>query len=269
MRPLASEELVPTCAGELCITRHGDPAGPLVLHLEGHRAQLISLPSAYLKILSDAAMHSVCVDNRDVGKSFRAQSSYTLEDMAEDIHQLIAHLGRPAIITGRSMGGAIAQLLALKYPEDVAGLGLFYTFALSEPRTATPPGAVPFANRTQFIDYQLRELPTIAGSRYPMDREEICTLANAMWDRGVSWAGWERQRQAMEATAPWADRLSEIAVPTVIIHGGEDPIIDPRFARDLANAITTADLHIIDGLGHQQPTELSELFADLTLRLNN
>lgn len=264
---MSTEQLVPIAGGELCITRQGDPSAPQVVHLEGHRAQLLSVPDAYLDALVAAGMQVVCVDNRDVGRSFRASEDYTLADMAEDIHQLIAYLGGPAIITGRSMGGAIAQLLALNHPEDVTGLGLFYTFALSEQRTPSAATPAPFSDRESFIDYELRELPRIAGSGYPMYPDEIRELAEHMWERGVSWEGWERQRRAMEATEPWADRLAEIAVPTVVVHGSEDPIIPPRFGSELAAEIQGAEFHLVEGMGHQQPSGLSGFFAELTMGL--
>lgn len=275
------EELIKVSAGDLCIARQGDPDGPLVIHLEGHRAQLISLPEPYLRALGEAGMDVVSLDHRDVGRSFRATSDYTLADMAKDVHELIGRLGRPAVITGRSMGGAVAQLLALTHPDDVAGLGLFYTYATGrgeetddtdlasapefEPATAPAPEPAPFHDLEQFIDYERGALPEFAGSRFPCEDEEITDLARRMWDRGVSWAGWERQRRAMAATEPWAHRLGEISVPTVVVHGAEDPVTDPAEGRRIAEAIPSADFHLIDGMGHQQPAELSELFAELTL----
>lgn len=262
------EELVPITGGALCITRRGDPTGPLIVHLEGHRAQLISIPSSYLDRLAAAGMHVVCVDNRDVGKSLRANGDYTLEAMADDVHQLIARLGAPAIVTGRSMGGAIAQLLALNYPADVAGLALFYSYAQSEVRAVRPVAKAPFSDGAQFINYQLQALPQIAGSRFGLRRDDIVHLARTMWQRGVSWQGWERQRRAMEATQPWAHRLGEIRVPTVVVHGSEDPVIAPDNGRQLAAAIDGASFHLVDELGHQQPGELSEMFAELTLRVH-
>lgn len=268
MTKVNSEELLPVTGGNLCIARRGDPSGPLILHLEGHRAQLISVPDAYLRALAGAGMHVVSVDNRDVGRSFRAAGDYTLEDMAEDVHQLIGHFGGPAIVTGRSMGGAIAQLLALTHPEDVAGLGLFYTYASAKQGKPAATAPAPFSGLEEFIDYELEALPRITGSRFPMTSSHIAELARAMWRRGVSWAGWERQRRAMEATSPWAHRLEEISVPTVVIHGAEDPVISPERGRELAAAIPSADFHLIEGLGHQQPPELSEFFAELTLSLH-
>ncbi|MDO5700882.1 MAG: alpha/beta hydrolase [Bowdeniella nasicola] len=267
MIDMSAEEFVPVSSGSLCVTRQGDPSGPLVLQLEGHRAQLISVPSEYLERLAAAGMNVVSVDNRDVGRSFHAARDYTLEEMAEDIHQLIGRLGGPAIVTGRSMGGAIAQLLALKHPDDVAGLGLFYTFALSARRAPSPPTPAPFLTCAEFIDYELEALEQLAGSRFPMRPDDIVELARAMWRRGVSWAGWERQRRAMETTEPWAHRLGEISVPTVVVHGSEDPVIPPEGGRQLAKGIEGADFHLIEGMGHQQPPELSDLFADLTLAL--
>lgn len=251
----------------LCIDEIGSAGSPLIVHLEGHMAQLISTPRSYAERLAESGYRVVRVDNRDVGGSDRFPGvAYTLTDMVEDVHGLIAELGGPALVCGRSMGGAIAQLLTLMYPGDVAGLGLFFTFATERPSRAPGPVAqAPFHDEVSFLAWERQSLPTIAGSGYPYPPDDITWLASTMWRRGVDWGGFERQRRAMGEQAPWADRLGDIAVPTVIVHGDEDPVVPVESSRRLAELIPGADLRIVPGMGHQQPPELDEFFVAATL----
>lgn len=251
----------------LCIDEVGDPEGPLVVQLEGHMAQLISTPQSFCERLAERGLHVVRVDNRDVGRSSRFPGrDYTLRDMADDVHGLLGQLGGPAVVCGRSMGGAIAQLLAIHHPEDVSGLGLFFTFATesASPEPA-PVGPAPFDDAASFLTWERQSLPGIAGSHHPFTDDEIASLAREMWERGVDWAGFERQRRAMGLEGPWAAQLAEVGVPTVIVHGAEDPVVPVTAGRRLAELIPHAELHIVDGMGHQQPPALDDLFVGATL----
>lgn len=119
------EQLLPLGEVTLCVDSFGTPGDPLIVNIEGHGAQLISTPASYCARLAKAGTHVVRFDNRDVGRSTRMSKNYPLMDMVRDVHALINYFGSPAVVTGRSMGGAISQLLALHYPADVSGLGLF------------------------------------------------------------------------------------------------------------------------------------------------
>lgn len=262
-------EHVVTCANgtRLAIDEIGAPNAPLVLQLEGHMAQLVATPASYCARLADRGLRVVRVDNRDVGRSSRFDGSdYTLADMVDDVHGLLQVLGGPAVVCGRSMGGAIAQLLALTHPSDVRGLGLFFTFAKDAPWPPPAPIApAPFTDLDSFREWERATLPGIAGPDYPFSTEDIDTLAETMWHRGVSWDGFERQRRAMGRPDPWAHRLGEIAVPVAVVHGAADPVIPVAAAHRLAALLPGAELRIIDGLGHQQPPELDDVFVTATL----
>ena len=261
-----------TLAGgtRLCIDEIGDPHAPLVLQLEGHMAQFISTPQSYCERLAEQGFRVVRVDNRDVGRSSRfAGVDYRLLDMAEDVHGLLQMLGAPAVVCGRSMGGAIAQLLAIHHPGDVLGLGLFYTYAKSleihgdaAPAPFTP---APFVDERSFRIWQRSSLPAIAGSRHPYPPGYIEWLAETMWARGVDWEGFERQRLAMGFEPPWAKALATVDVPTVIVHGDEDPVVPVEAGRRLHGLMPQSQLRVIEGLGHHQPDDLEETFVAATL----
>lgn len=267
----------------LCIEEFGDPSAPLVLQIEGHMAQLIATPASYCQKVAEAGFRVVRFDNRDVGRSSRFPGvEYTLAEMVDDAHRLIEALttgSQTAVVCGRSMGGAIAQMLAIHYPNHVAGLGLFYTFAKeaasattggdkAEREPAAPPAPIqptPFTDEASFTQWEHESLPAIAGSAHPYSPDYIEWLASSMWERGVDWDGFERQRRAMGLQGPWADLLRYVHVPTVIVHGEEDPVVPVAAGKRLAKLVPGAELRVIPGLGHQQPPELDDVFIDATL----
>lgn len=259
------EQLLPLGEVTLCVDSFGTPGDPLIVNIEGHGAQLISTPASYCARLAKAGTHVVRFDNRDVGRSTRMSKNYPLMDMVRDVHALINYFGSPAVVTGRSMGGAISQLLALHYPADVSGLGLFYTF--SSPRPLGAPLPAPFSDEATYRAWYKPNLRAIAGSAYPWDEGELDALTRENWRRGVSWQGMERQRQAMAVQAPWAQDLSKIGVPTEIIHGTADVVVSPAEGKRLHHLIATANLQLVEGMGHGQPQALDDLFAQASLRL--
>ncbi len=263
-----ARDVVTSTGPLLRIAALGDPRGRLVVELEGHMAQLVATPASYVARLVEGGLRVVRVDNRDVGGSQRFPgSAYSLREMADDIHGLITVLDGPAVVCGRSMGGAVAQLLALAHPEAVDGLGLFYTFAKESPAPPTvseqPP---PFHDEPGFVRWQLDTVPWIAGSAFPYPPGFLDELARRAWARGVDWSGFERQRLAMAATEPWADRLPLLdpRLPVAIVHGAEDPIVPVRAAYRLHELVPHSSLQVVPGLGHQQPPELDDLFVAAT-----
>ncbi len=266
-------DVVATNGTRLRIDDFGDPSGTLILQLEGHMAQLIATPESYCRRLADEGFWVVRVDNRDAGGSQRfAGVDYTLTDLAEDVHGLVQVIGRPAVVCGRSMGGAVAQLLTVEHPEDVLGLGLFFTFAKHDPSPLPEPvRPAPFGDEESFVAWQQADLPGIAGSAHPFDPEFVDWHARTMWSRGVDWGGFERQRRAIALTPPWAHRLGDLSrdaageLPVAIMHGAEDSIVPVDAAYRLLEHIPHAQLHIVPDLGHQQPAALDELFVAATL----
>lgn len=248
-----------------CVQEFGDPGAPLMIHIEGHGAQLISVPGSYCQRLAQAGFQVIRFDNRDAGRSSRAPFPYDLRDMANDVAALIANYGSPAVVTGRSMGGAIAQLLALEHPEMVAGLGLFFTYAKSAASSVNPIRQAPYGSASEFKKWHFQQISKIAGSQYPWDQRQLTALVASCWRRGFSWEGLERQRQAMERTRPWAKRLEEIKVPVSIVHGEEDRVIPVSAGKQLHRLIPQSRLHLVPGMGHQQPPQAEELFIRATL----
>lgn len=265
------ERIIETTSGiRLCIDEFGDPADPLALQLEGHMAQLIATPASFCTQLADRGFYVVRVDHRDVGRSQRfVDRRYSLHDMADDVHGLIEALAAgPALVCGRSMGGMIAQVLAVDHPRDVLGLALFYTAAPSERAAHPDPVQFPqLATEEDFVRWELETLPGIAGPAYPASADDIVAVATQAWARGVDVGGFERQLRAMRRTPDWSAKLLGIDVPVTIVHGDADPVIPVSSAHTLNRVIRRSHLEIVEGMGHQQPVELDDFFVDVVADL--
>ncbi|NLT29739.1 MAG: alpha/beta hydrolase [Propionibacterium sp.] len=262
------ERLITAANGtELCIDEFGAADAPLIVQLEGHQAQLVAVPDSYCRRLADAGFRVIRVDNRDVGRSQRFPGvEYTLAEMAEDVHGLLEVLGSPAVVCGRSMGGAIAQLLAVRHPGSVLGLGLFHTFAKQHHAGRVPPSSsAPFADFDEYRAWLGRSLPPIAGPDHPYSVEYLDRLARTQWARGVDWDGYDRQLRAMWRQPAWTAELAGVTVPVAIVHGLDDALTPPQNAELLAELLPQAEVHLVPGLGHQQPPALDELYLAATL----
>lgn len=265
----------------------GDPLGEPVVFVEGLSAQLIAWHEDFCRLFTDRGRFVVRHDNRDVGRSQRCDTqppgldrpegcAYHLSDMAADTVRVLDALGLPsAHVVGQSMGGMIAQLMALDHPDRVRSLTLFYTAPtplgteyfvddprLSELRTAQPP-----AELSAFIDhFAASERASGGGSRYVHDEEWLRELGERYHRRGYSREGVDRQTHAVAHSEPWADRLGEVRVPTAVIHGRDDRLIRPEASVALAQAIPHSELHLYAGMGHSVVRPLWEEYADIAMR---
>ncbi len=206
----------------------------------------------------------VIFDNRGTGRSQRPDGPYTIPMMAEDTAGLMDAIDvSKAHILGLSMGGMIAQELALRYPERVQDLVLACTHcggdhAVSASEevlrifadfvfTGTPEAAQK-AQRCLFAEKTIKDAPEIVR-RY----EEVSLRFPPATDTLI------RQLQAVQAHDAW-ERLPLIKAPTLVLTGGEDILIPPENSRVLAERIPHARLQVIEGGGHQFLVEQAEAF---------
>jgi pimeloyl-ACP methyl ester carboxylesterase len=250
----------------------GDDAAPPIVLIQGLSAQLLGWHPDFRDSLAGAGFRVIRFDNRDVGQSQKyPQGGYTLLDMVADVADLLDGLSLDrAHIVGQSMGGMIAQLLAISRPERVASLGLLYTAAdlrhaigqesIDARRTVSPP-----QSRDEYISWYVAGEAACASRDYPQDTAWLAELGGQMWDRDPLTDGAFRQLAAILETPPWADGLPGIAVPTVIAAGDSDGLIDPAASFELRRLIPRSRLSIIPGMGHELPRErwpeLVELLA--------
>ncbi len=281
---------------ELVYELLGPEDGTPLVAVMGFAAQLIAWPQGLLEQLTDRGFRVLVFDNRDVGEStwlrgvkapsprraiarwlarLPVPAPYTLTDMAGDVAGLMDHVGwRDAHVFGVSMGGMIAQQLALDAPERLRTLTSMMshtghrldaigrptaTLKLLGPRPRTPDEAA-------VVFRQLFE--TLTGPAYDPDRPGLEAMGRLSFERGHNPAGVARQMAAILASPERTRALRQLRVPTRVIHGEADPLVRPAGGRRTAKAIPWARLEIIPGLGHSLPPgvwpRLAALIAEHT-----
>lgn len=236
----------------------GDRTGrPLVL-IEGLTAQMVKWRPEFCRLLVDQGFFVIRFDNRDVGLSQKFEGqSYTLVDMAEDVAGLIEKLDiAPAHIAAQSMGGMIAQELAIHHPDLVASLTLFYTSASQQ--WLLPPAydrEILHDHATLTKEQAVEEF--LAGERacrseaYPQDQSWLRQLAEMSYDRDSAKSGNARQAAAVLAAPDRVAAITAITAPTTIITGDADLLIDHHAADELHRQIEGSQLRKFAGMGHE------------------
>ncbi|MGW5093734.1 alpha/beta fold hydrolase [Streptomyces nodosus] len=263
----------------------GDPGDPPVLLVMGFGAQLLAWHEDFCRALAERGRHVIRYDNRDCGLSttfddhpvdmgafIAAVSSgdlpaalamvpYRLLDMADDGLGLLTALGfERAHVVGASMGGMIAQTMALSSPERVLTLtSMMSSTGESEYGRPSPEAqAVLFGprpgDREGYVAAAEKEL-VWASKRYG-DAAVLRELAADSYDRAYHPAGIGRQLGAMILSGSRADALRELRVPTLVIHGLDDTLIDPTGGKRTADLVPGAELLLIPDMGHDRPREL-------------
>ena len=245
---------------ELQYQEFGDPTSPALLLIAGLGAQMLSWDEDFCRQLAGRGFRVIRFDNRDAGKSTWMEGEYSLDDMAADAAALLDALGIPAAhIVGASMGGFIAQLVALNHPEHVLTL----TSIMSGPNGAdqvrpTEEGTavlmVPAPEtRDERIAVGLWAKQKLMGPDDPFDREYEERRIAAAIDRAYHPAGFMRQLQAIMAAQGRLYRLAQLRVPALVIHGEADILVPVDNGRNVASAIPGARLLEIPGMGHDVP----------------
>ncbi|MGW1100536.1 alpha/beta fold hydrolase [Streptomyces sp. NPDC002455] len=263
----------------------GDPGDPPVLLVMGFGAQMLAWHEDFCRALADRGRYVIRYDNRDCGLSttfdehpvdvtefIAAVSSgdipaavamvpYRLRDMADDGLGLLTALGiERAHVVGTSMGGMIAQTMALSSPERVLTLtSMMSSTGESEYGRSSPEAQAALftpkpADRAGYVAAAEKEL-VWASKRYG-DAAALRELAAASYDRSYYPAGIGRQLGAMILSGSRADALRELRVPTLVIHGLDDTLIDPSGGERTAELVPGAELLLIPDMGHDRPREL-------------
>jgi pimeloyl-ACP methyl ester carboxylesterase len=252
---------------DLAVETFGDAADPALLLIHGAGSSLLSWDEEFCRRLADGGRFVIRYDLRDAGRSVTYEPGtvrYGLDDLTDDASGLLDALGvTRAHVVGMSVGGGIGQLLALDHPERIASL----TLASSTPGGPGPPNTdLPapdpglFANappepdwsdRDAVVDYLVEtERPYAARSR-PYDEASMRELAGRVVDRATNLEWGLANAFSQDAGEPWRDRLGSIAVPTLVIHGTEDPMFPFGHAEALAEEIPGAELLPMEATGHE------------------
>jgi pimeloyl-ACP methyl ester carboxylesterase len=264
----------------------GSPDDPAFLLIMGFSVQLTGWDERFCRRLASKGFRVVRFDNRDVGLSSRITSgptpdiakaivgdhssaSYTLADMAEDAACLIDALGlAPAHVLGASMGGMIAQELAIRHPDKVASLCSIMS-TTGDPSVGQPSEAAmgallspPPTNRDEAAARAVASSKVIGSPAYPTEEAVLRERAMAAFDRAYDPVGVARQLVGISASPERTEALGSVTAPTLVIHGAEDPLIDVSGGEATAKAVPGADLLVIPGMGHDLPQALWDTIID-------
>lgn len=234
-------------------------AAPLLL-IGGLGTQLISWDEKFCELLAGRGYGVIRFDNRDAGLSTWMDGEYTLDDMAADAASLLDALEIPAAhVVGASMGGFIAQLVALNHPERVLSLTSIMSGPNGEDQVQPTPEAqalllapVP-PTREERIELGLVAKRTLLGPDDPFDEAYERAKVTRAVDRAYHPAGFARQLRAILAAPSRLERLRSLHVPTLVIHGDADILVPVENGRRVAAAIPGARLLEISGMGHDIP----------------
>jgi len=270
---------------EIWYETFGDPADPPVLLVAGLGMQLVAWGADFLERLASEHLFLVAFDNRDVGLSTHLHDAgmpdllalfdgrdphvtYHLADMADDAAGLLDHLGlASAHVVGISMGGMIAQELAIRHPSLVRSLCSIMSttgaHGIGRPSDEAVHELLRPAPRTreEAAELAVATFRVIGSPGFPPEDERNRRLALDSYDRAVDPKGVARQLGAILASPDRTEALRSLDVPTVVLHGREDALVHVSGGEATAAAVPGARLVVFEGMGHSLPLPLWDALA--------
>jgi pimeloyl-ACP methyl ester carboxylesterase len=249
---------------ELCTESFGRPADPPILLIMGIGASMLWWEEGFCRLLAEGGRFVIRYDHRDTGRSVTyepGRPEYTGSDLvADSVGVLDAHGIGAAHVVGVSAGGAFAQLLALEYPDRVLSLVLISTSPATPGERGLPPAteryqrfvtsaAVDWSDEPSVIEYLVAYAHVLAGGARPFDEASARELVRRDVERAHDIAASENHGLAAEGDVPRRS-LSSIAVPTLVIHGTEDPMFPLEHGEALVRELSNAALLTVEGAGH-------------------
>jgi pimeloyl-ACP methyl ester carboxylesterase len=271
---------MPTATNGACTLHYesfGSADQPLLLMINGLGSQCINYAEEWCELFVAQGFRVVRFDNRDVGLSSRFDDAptgaggeaYTLWDMASDALAVLDAVGAErAHVMGLSMGGMIAQALAIRHGDRLLSMTSVMS-STGEPEYGRPTPEAwthltrpPAVDRESYVDGHVAGL-RIWGSPEFADATRWRADAERAFDRAFTPRGTRRQFLAIQASGSRADELRSVAVPTLVIHGDHDSLIDISGGRRTAELIPGARFEVIEGMGHDYPPQLWRRWVDL------
>jgi pimeloyl-ACP methyl ester carboxylesterase len=266
---------------DLCYEIFGDAGAEPMLLIMGLGAQMIHWDDDFCWQLAARGFRVIRFDNRDIGKSSKLTGGkrltavellklrflkipiaapYKLRDMADDVIGLMDVLGiSSAHLVGASMGGMIAQELAISFPQRVRSLTSIMS-TTGNPKVPPPTREVaamlmapPPATKEEFFVRFAQTWKILRVGSFPQDEALDRARAERTYQRGLNPAGVGRQLRAILASGSRKQRLASVKAPTLVIHGTVDPLVRPEGGKDTAASIPGAKLLMIEGMGHALP----------------
>jgi pimeloyl-ACP methyl ester carboxylesterase len=273
---------------EICYQTIGHPAARPLLLVMGLGGPMTWWPIDLCRQLAAEDFFVIRYDNRDTGRSTRLREHrvtrthlvaaflgrrvpvpYSLRDLATDAFGLLDHLGIKAThVAGVSMGGMIAQSMAIEHPERVLSLTSIMSTtgerSVGRPKLRMMGLLMRRAPREKeaFVEHFVAVFKAIGSRGFAMDEERVRRLAAEAYERDHDPAGTGRQLAAILASGDRTERLRALRVPTTVIHGRKDPLVPFRGGKATADAIPDAKLIAIPGMGHDMPREVWPQLVD-------
>ena len=262
---------------ELEYDSFGSPDDPALLLIMGFTAQMTAWEESFCEQIASNGFHVIRFDNRDVGLSSRIDGEvdvtklfmgeleavpYALDDMADDAAGLLDFLGiDKAHIVGASMGGMIAQLVAIRHPEKTLSLcSIMSTTGDREVGQPTPEAMAalmaPAATSREEAVARGVAAGRVIGSPVHFDEAKAAKRAGDAYDRAFDPKGVQRQLGAIGSQADRTEALAKVTAPTLVIHGAADPLVQPSGGEATAKAVPGAELRVFEEMGHDLPEPL-------------
>jgi pimeloyl-ACP methyl ester carboxylesterase len=291
--PVVSGELVAPVGHEveLCYQTFGDPGGEPLLLVMGLGGPMTWWDNELCVLLAAEGFYVVRYDNRDTGRSSRirvrvkrsqlvrafggrkVRAPYSMSDLAGDAVALMDHLGlASAHVAGISMGGMIAQTVAVEHPKRVRSLTSIMsttgrrTVGWQDPRLIPALVAPRKPGRESYVATSVAFWDVIGSPGYPADRDRLTARAGETFDRGYSASGVMRQMMAILQQPDRTPRLRSLRVPALVVHGMADRMVHVSGGRSTAAAIPGAELVLVDGMGHDLPPALFDTLVEAIAR---
>jgi len=266
---------------DICYDIFGDAGAEPMLLIMGLGAQMVLWDDAFCEQIAARGFRVIRFDNRDIGQSSKLSGGkrltavellklrflkipvaapYRLRDMAEDTTGLMDVLGiKSAHLVGASMGGMIAQEIAISFPQRVRSLTSIMS-TTGNPRIPPPTRAAaamlmapPPTTKDEYLARFAQTWKILRVGSFPQDEALDRARAERCFERGLNPAGVGRQLRAILASGSRKERLHTVRAPTLVIHGTVDPLVNPAGGKDTAASIPGAKLLMIEGMGHAIP----------------
>jgi pimeloyl-ACP methyl ester carboxylesterase len=266
---------------ELCVQTFGDPADPAILLIAGAGAPMDRWRDEFCQRLADGCRYVVRYDHRDTGRSVSyppGAPGYSSADLVTDAVGVLDALGvTRAHVVGISMGGVLAQLLAVQHAERVASLVLVATTPGAGHPTLPPmtprlraslaeESPPDWSDRAAVVDHLVTAQRRYAAGSYPFDEAAAREYARRVVDRTGDVASALTNHQRAERVKPWRERLGTVRVPTLVVHGTEDPLFPYEHGVALAAEIPGARLLTLARVGHELPRRAWDTVLPAILR---